>query len=112
MRALEHRQTRRTNQDLAAPNAPDMAGPKGGPERATPVARSPRILRVRDVEARTGLSRTSLWRLQRAGEFPPSRSLSPGTVGWIEDEISAWIESRSPRSVTTVPAGRERGRAR
>jgi prophage regulatory protein len=100
VRKVEQRKTRHTHQDVGRPNAPDVAAPKGGPERVIPVEGSLQILRARDVEARTGLSRTSIWRLQRAGDFPPSQRLSPGTVGWIESEVSAWIKSRATRGVS------------
>ncbi|WP_374378027.1 helix-turn-helix transcriptional regulator [Pseudomonas fluvialis] len=53
-----------------------------------------RILRRHEVEARTGLPRSSLYRLIAAGEFPRQRRLSESTVGWLESEISTWISSR------------------
>src|SRR2546427_13090600 len=56
-----------------------------------------RILRVAEVMARSGLSRTSLWRLERRGAFPARRQLSPGAVGWIEAEVEAWILGRLTR---------------
>ena len=41
------------------------------------VGRSPaRFLRCREVCARTGLSRTTLWRLECQGQFPSSRKLT------------------------------------
>ena len=55
------------------------------------------ILRVDQVMARSGLSRTSLWRLERRGAFPARRQLSPGAVGWIEAEVEAWILGRLTR---------------
>lgn len=56
-----------------------------------------RILRAEEVTRRTGLSRTSIWRLERRGEFPARRRLGPNAVGWIEKEVTQWIESR-PRA--------------
>lgn len=53
-----------------------------------------RILRRHEVEVRTGLPRSSLYRLIAAGAFPRQRRLSPSTVGWLESEISTWISSR------------------
>src|SRR4051794_6122688 len=50
-----------------------------------------RILRVGEVMVRTGLSRTTLWRLERRGLFPAKRYLSAGAVGWIEAEVEDWI---------------------
>jgi len=56
---------------------------------------SERILRRHEVELRTGLPRSSLYRLIAAGEFPRQRRLSPSTVGWLESEISTWISGRA-----------------
>ena len=53
-----------------------------------------KILRIRDVTITTGLSRTTLWRLERRGDFPRRILLSPNSTGWIESEIEQWIESR------------------
>ena len=65
------------------------------------VAPPTRILRVPVVCERTGLSRTSLWRLTRRGDFPASRQLSPGTVGWLEHEVEAWLASRPIKTGAT-----------
>lgn len=55
---------------------------------------SERILRRHEVEIRTGLPRSSLYRLISAGAFPKQRRLSTSTVGWLESEVSGWINSR------------------
>ncbi|KXJ57138.1 MAG: hypothetical protein AXW17_13185 [Colwellia sp. Phe_37] len=51
------------------------------------------ILKVSEVIKRTGLSRTTLWRLERDGKFPRSIKLSVNRVGWRENEVDEWIES-------------------
>lgn len=40
------------------------------------------------------LSDVTIWRMEKAGEFPKRRQLSPGRVGWLASEVDAWIESR------------------
>ncbi len=57
-----------------------------------------KVLRIRDVANTTGLSRTTLWRLERRGDFPRRIRLSPNSTGWIESEIEEWIESRPRKS--------------
>jgi len=57
------------------------------------------ILRTAEVARLTGLSRTTLWRLERSGEFPSRVRLGQNSVGWREDEIARWIEAR-PRCRT------------
>ena len=53
-----------------------------------------KLLRFPDVRERTGLSRTTIWRLERAGAFPKHHRISANTVGWVESEITMWIQSR------------------
>lgn len=52
------------------------------------------ILRKREVEARTGLSDTSIDRLEAAGNFPKRVKISQGAVGWYSDEVQKWIKTR------------------
>ncbi len=52
------------------------------------------IARPRDLPALTGLSKTTIWRLERAGNFPQRIQLSIGAVGYLISEIQAWLDSR------------------
>lgn len=58
------------------------------------------ILRRKQVEARTGCSRSSLYerinpRSPRYDpDFPKPIKLGAKAVGWVEKEINLWIESR------------------
>ncbi len=62
-----------------------------------------KILRAPEVVARVGLSRVSIWRREKAGEFPARRRLGPNAVGWVEAEITAWIEARPAVNGPTPP---------
>lgn len=53
-----------------------------------------RILRLRTVTDRVGLSRATIYRRMLRGEFPASVPLGGSLVGWRESEINAWIASR------------------
>ena len=53
-----------------------------------------KILNAKQVTQITNLSRVSLWRMERAGTFPQRINISPNRVGWREDDINEWIESR------------------
>ncbi len=53
-----------------------------------------RLLRTKHVMAMTGLSRMTIYRFERAGLFPARRKLGENSVGWIDEEIASWIESR------------------
>ena len=62
-----------------------------------------KVLRCRDVVALTGLSRATIYRLMDDEEFPHCHRLSPGRVGWSEEEVEAWIRARL--SQPTPPTG-------
>ena len=46
----------------------------------------------------TALSRTTIWRLERAGKFPQRLRLSSNRVGWYQSEVEEWISTR-PRGM-------------
>jgi prophage regulatory protein len=52
------------------------------------------ILRRKQVEARTGLSRSTIYLRVSEGTFPKPVSLGARAVGSIEAEISEWLASR------------------
>lgn len=52
-----------------------------------------KILRPKDIQKIIGLSRTTIWRLEQRGLFPLRRQLGARIVGWLEGDISAWLES-------------------
>jgi len=51
-------------------------------------------LRFPEVKSRTGLSRTTIHRLIKAGDFPPPKSLGARAVGWKNSAIKSWCASR------------------
>ena len=53
-----------------------------------------RLLRRRDVEKITGMSRSSIYRLMQESEFPRPVRVGPSAVRWKSSDITAWIESR------------------
>jgi len=61
-----------------------------------------RVLRISNIIRLTGLSRTTIWRLEKKHNFPRRLRLSSNCVGWREDEILKWIESR-PRCIPNQP---------
>ena len=50
-----------------------------------------RLLRFPQVREMTGLSRTTVWRMERDGKFPKHRKISARMVCWVEDEVLLWI---------------------
>ncbi len=53
------------------------------------------FLRWPRVRQLTGLSRSTVWRLEKSGQFPARRKLSANSVGWSLIELQAWMQSRS-----------------
>jgi len=53
-----------------------------------------RILRANEVHTITGLSRTTLWRMENKEEFPRRVSLGANSVGWRLSEIENWMKER------------------
>jgi prophage regulatory protein len=54
-----------------------------------------KLLRFPEVRERTGLSRSTIWRLERIGAFPKHRQISANAVAWLEHEVLTWIRSKS-----------------
>ena len=56
------------------------------------------ILRRKDVEARCGLSRSTLYDYIRTGRFPAPVRVGTRAVGWVASEIDAWLAAQVERS--------------
>jgi len=52
------------------------------------------ILRRKQVEKRTGLSRSTIYLRIQEGTFPRPINLGARAVGWLENEIEAWLVAR------------------
>lgn len=60
------------------------------------------ILRRNQVEARTGLSRSTIYQKIKEGTFPAPVSLTAGrAVGWLESEVNAYLSDRITSSRNT-----------
>ena len=53
-----------------------------------------KALRWPQIHELTGMSRTTIWRLETAAKFPRRRRLTGNAVAWIEDEVMEWLDSR------------------
>jgi prophage regulatory protein len=53
-----------------------------------------RILRLSQVLDVTGLGKTKIYELQAAGHFPMRVQITGHSVGWIEQEVQAWLAQR------------------
>lgn len=60
----------------------------------TPANPLPSLERLPAVCARTGLSRSEIYRLMAAGRFPKLLKISHKSSAWVSAEIDAWIADR------------------
>ena len=56
-----------------------------------------RILRVNQVTAMTGISYSTLNRLEKKNLFPRRRRIGVRAVGWLESEVISWISESNQR---------------
>ena len=57
-----------------------------------------KILRLKDVIAKTGLSRSHIYALLSAGKFPKPIKLSPRCIGFLESDIDNWLSEKIPQT--------------
>jgi prophage regulatory protein len=73
------------------------------------------ILRLPQVKARTGLSRSTIYSRIAEGSFPRPVCLGGArAVGWVEAQVESWIErqihaSRADAGIAAREEGRMRG---
>lgn len=80
-----------------------------------------RTIRRPAVLAKTGLSRTTVFNLEKAGDFPQHFMLTPRCAVWDEGEVETWLERRRQTALPSVAVpdhtlrtrfpGRGKGRA-
>ena len=56
-----------------------------------------RLLRLSEVQTRTALGRSTIYRKMREGSFPKPLKIGARAVRWIESEIEAW-KAACPRA--------------
>ena len=55
---------------------------------------SDRALSMREVTEKTGMSKSTIYRWIRAGEFPNGKRFGKCSVRWLESAIDAWMQSQ------------------
>src|SRR6185437_16416991 len=65
--------------------------------------RPPQILRLKEVMAMVGLGRSVIYRMRAAGTFPKPVRLGARAVGWIADDVAAWIAQRADGDCASQP---------
>ena len=70
-----------------------------------------RIVRIRTVLARSGLSRSTLYRKMEKGTFPKQVRINDYCRGWRESEINRWIANPEGWRPLAAEASKSRSRA-
>lgn len=60
--------------------------------RPTPPEIDP-IMRRPEVQAATGLARSTIYEMMTAGTFPRAVRLGPKAIGWRSSDIRTWLEN-------------------
>jgi len=58
------------------------------------VGKATKVLRPKVAAAYLGLSRATLYRLEKKGELAPRIQLGPNSSGWMLDDLDAFLASR------------------
>lgn len=53
-----------------------------------------RIIKLSEVTRQTALSKSSIYRKAAEGAFPSPVKLGERASGWLQSEISQWVEER------------------
>jgi prophage regulatory protein len=67
------------------------------------------ILRRPEVERATGLPRSTIYEMMADGRFPKPVSLGARSVGWLENEVTAWQKARISSRDKKAAQERNRG---
>jgi prophage regulatory protein len=52
-----------------------------------------KVIRWKELKQMLGLSRSTVFRMIKAGVFPKHFQIGPNSVGWYEDEVIDFIRS-------------------
>lgn len=59
-----------------------------------PVTPRDRLLRLPDVEAATGMKKTTIYSMMKEGEFPKNLRINRRLSVWSESAVLQWVQAR------------------
>ncbi len=62
---------------------------------ASELERPTRLIRIREVQYRTGLGRSTIYRWMAQGRFPKPVQLGRHVVAWSEKDVNSWIAGKT-----------------
>lgn len=60
-----------------------------------------RVLRWPEIQKLTGLSRSTIWRLEKVGRFPRRFKIASKAVGWTAGDVRRWVDEMQATSATS-----------
>lgn len=69
-----------------------------------------RLIRLPEVISTTGLSRSTIYALSKAGKFPKGIPTGPRTTCWDSDAVAAWVSARIAQAGQETAERMETGR--
>jgi prophage regulatory protein len=67
-----------------------------------------RIIRLPDVKRKIGRGKSSIYAMEKVGEFPQRVKLGARSVGWIEREVDNWIANRIQMSRNVLKSNHDK----
>lgn len=65
------------------------------------------LLKLPEVMKQTTLGKSTIYAYVKHGKFPPPIEVGDRAVGWVQSEISGWVQDRIKASRATVSSGVE-----
>lgn len=60
---------------------------------------SDKLLTIGEVAQRTRMSKPTIYKLMRRGQFPKQLHLCENKVAWLEREVEGWVAARADARV-------------
>lgn len=71
--------------------------------KVVPMQRKDRLLTLAEVEAQTGLKKSTIYLLMKRAEFPRQIKVTAKKAAWVESEVLQWIATRVDQSRANEP---------
>ena len=72
--------------------------------QSRPAVPRDRFLRLPEVEQATGLKKSTIYLMQKRGEFPRCVQLTPRCVAWPASRVYQWVQDRIATATTGTRA--------
>lgn len=59
------------------------------------------FIRKKELAQMLGVSKSTLWRMERRGDLPKSESVTLGSTGWWKEDLDNWVALKRAGSITS-----------